>query len=212
MSFSTPEQVITQLKWRYAVKKFDTTRKISADTWAALEDTMVLAPSSFGLQPWKFVVVENPEIRKQLQPASWNQTQIVEASHLVVFSTKKNLNSADVSAFIDLIAATRQTSKETLAMYQGLMDQTVASKGTAVDDWSARQVYLAVGVALTAAASLGIDACPIEGFDPAAYNSILGLTDCSATCVVAFGYRSDSDDYAKLPKVRWAKDQVIVRK
>lgn len=86
---STPDSVLQQLKWRYATKKFDPSKKIPDDIWHALEQSMVLAPSSFGLQPWKFFVIRNPEIRSQLVAHSWGQTQVVDASHLVVFAIKK---------------------------------------------------------------------------------------------------------------------------
>jgi nitroreductase len=207
-----PPSLLRQLKWRYAVKKFDAGRKIPADVWGALEETLVLTPSSFGLQPWKFFVVDNPELRKRLQPVAWNQAQITEAARLVVFAVKKDLNAADVRRFIERTAAVRGVPADSLSAYQKMMEGTLAARSPqAIHDWSARQAYIALGNFMTAAAVLGVDACPMEGFDPAKFDEILGLPQKGYAAVVAAtaGYRAADDKYAQAPKVRFPKEDVV---
>ncbi|MCC6670423.1 MAG: NAD(P)H-dependent oxidoreductase [Planctomycetes bacterium] len=210
----TSDALLSQLRWRYAVKKFDATRKIAPDTWAALEESLVLAPSSFGLQPWRFYVVHDAGLRQQLVAASWNQTQVVDASHMVVFALKKGLGSTDVERFIRRTAEVRRVPIESLAGYQKVIDRFVGQPKERfdVDAWSARQVYLALGSFLTACAVLGIDTCPLEGIDPAKYDRILGIEaegyHTLAGC--AAGYRAADDKYASLPKVRYAQADVVV--
>src|ERR1700679_3663393 len=117
----SPDTVLGQLRWRYATKKFDPAKKIPADVWAKLEQAVVLAPSSYGLQPWKFIVVTNPEVRKQLHPASYNQPQIIDASHLVVFAAKNPPPPADVELHINRTAQVRGLKPETLEASKKMM-------------------------------------------------------------------------------------------
>ena len=201
------------LHWRYATKKFDPTRRIPAEQWAAIEEAMILAPSSFGLQPWRFIVVENPELRAQLPAMSWGQTQPVDCSHYVVFAVRKGLTVADVDRFVDRIAEVRGATRESLEGYRGFILGThkAASEQGWLDAWSARQVYIALGQAMTAAALMGIDTCPLEGIEPAKYDALLGLDKdgYSALCGLAIGYRAADDKYAQLPKVRFPKADVV---
>ncbi|MSR61160.1 MAG: NAD(P)H-dependent oxidoreductase [Planctomycetes bacterium] len=208
----TPEQLLTQLRWRYATKRFDPEIKIDAATWSALEQALLLAPSSYGLQPWRFLVVKDPAVRAKLRPASWNQAQITEASHLVVFAIKKGLNAADVRRYVERIAAVRQVARESLAGYEQMMVSHVQRPAPFdIDEWSRRQLYIALGTFLTSAALLGVDACPMEGIDPAQYDALLGLGAQSyATVVVATaGKRASDDAYANLAKVRFDARDVI---
>ena len=201
------------LQWRYATKKFDPNRRSPQDQWAALEEAMVLAPSSFGLQPWRFVLVETPEIRAQLPAVSWGQTQPVDCSHYVVFAVRKGLTVADVDRYVDRIAEVRGATRESLEGYRSFMlgAQKAALEQGRLDDWSSRQVYIALGQAMAAAALLGIDTCPLEGIEPAKYDALLGLEKdgYSALCGLAFGYRAEDDKYAQAPKVRFARADVI---
>jgi len=204
--------LLSQLKWRYAVKQFDATRKIPAETWAALEEALVLSPSSFGLQPWKFFVVNNPEIRAKLLPASWNQGQITQASHLVVFAVKKHVGAADAERLIQRTAVVRSIPAESLAGYKGMMVGSLTRETPeVVDAWMSKQVMIALGGFLTAAALLGIDACPMEGFVPEKYDEILGLTEkgYASVVVATAGYRSPEDKYAQLAKVRYPVSEVV---
>jgi nitroreductase len=209
------EQLVGQLQWRYATKQFDPQRKISPKDWAALEDALVLTPSSCGLQPWRFIVVRDPALRERLVPVSWGQRQIVDASHLVVFAGKTLLKEADIEHFVDRIAEVRGATRESLSGYRDMMMGTVI-KGHGEEArriWAAHQVYIALGNFLTGAALLGIDACPMEGIEPEKYDEILDLKKQGlGTVVVATaGYRAASDKYAQLKKVRFPKEQVLVQ-
>jgi nitroreductase len=211
-SKTTPDELLASLHWRYATKRFDPSYRIEPAKWKALEQTLVLAPSSYGLQPWHFLVVDDPELRKRLQAASWNQAQITEASHLVVFAIVKGLNRADVARYVDSIAAVRGAPRESLASYEKVMVAHVERlKPQEVDDWSRRQLYIALGSFLTGAALLGIDACPMEGIEPARYDELLGLAPrrLTAVCVATVGRRASDDKYASHPKVRFDAREVI---
>lgn len=208
-------QLAAQMRWRYACKKFDPTRQIPVADWAALEEALILAPSSFGLQPWKFVVVTNPDVKLELQGHSWGQTQVRDASHLVVFAIRKTIDAQDVERYVQRIVEVRGVTPESLA---GLRKSTLKfvqspPPGMHLDEWAARQVYIALGTFMTAAAVLGIDTCPLEGINPAKYDDLLQLPSHGyATCVAcAAGYRAADDKYALVPKVRFAADDMILR-
>jgi nitroreductase len=203
--------LIDRLNWRYATKMFDPARKIPPALWTVLEDALVLAPSSFGLQPWKFFVVQNKTVREKLRPAAWNQSQITDASHLVVFAIKKNLNVEDVRRFIALTAKVRGVPVESMAPYQKMMEGFVAKPPMDINAWAARQVYIALGTFLTSAAMLGVDACPMEGFDATAFDNILGLSaqGLTATVLCPLGYRAADDEAAQHAKVRFPKDKIV---
>ena len=210
----TTNQLNEQLHWRYATKQFDPHRKISPADWAALEDALVLTPSSFGLQPWKFVVVTDPVVREKLVPVSWGQRQVAEASHLVVFTLKKHFSEADVDTYIRRIVEVRGGTAEALAGYRDMMLGSLfkGPDAAARTRWSALQVYIALGNFMTCAAMLGIDTCPLEGIEAGKYDEILGLDALGLSTVVVgvAGYRAATDKYAALKKVRFAKNDVIV--
>ncbi|MEM9156929.1 MAG: NAD(P)H-dependent oxidoreductase [Cyanobacteria bacterium J06642_2] len=210
---ATPDFVLQQLQWRYAVKQFDPTKVISDDLWQTLEQTLLLAPSSFGLQPWKFIVVRDPDVRQQLVEASWGQTQVVEASHLVVLAIPTEVDSTDVDRFVQRMADVRQTPAEKLQGYGNMVKGFLQNPPFPVTmkEWATRQVYIALGQLMTSAAMLGIDTCPMEGFIPAKYDEILGLTERGLTAVVVCpaGYRADGDKYATMAKVRYPHEDVF---
>jgi nitroreductase len=212
-AIATPQTTLEQLNWRYATKEFDSTKQIPAETWHVLEQSMVLSPSSFGLQPWKFFVVRNPALRQQLVEHSWGQKQVAEASHLVVFAIKHNLDAAYVDRYVARMAEVQQVPVDTLQGYGNLVKGTIdrLASPVAVDAWSTRQVYIALGQFMTTAAMLEIDTCPIEGFIPPKYDEILGLTaqGYASSVVCAAGYRSATDKYATKPKVRFATPEVV---
>ena len=203
-----------QLTWRYATKRFDPTKKISQKDWHTLEESLRLSPSSFGLQPWKFLVINNPEVRKQLQPNSWNQSQVVEASHLVVIAAKKEVTHLDVDKFLTLISETRNVPVAALQDYGGMMKgflDALAQEGSC-EAWSTRQGYLALGMLLSTAALLKIDACPLEGINPVAYDEILNLNQSgySTKVACALGYRSSDDATASYGKVRYPRAEMLL--
>lgn len=211
---TTNETIIDQLNWRYAVKAYDPTKKVSNEDWATIEEALNLAPSSFGIQPYKFLVINDRQVREKLKAAAWGQSQITDASHLVVITHKKTLSDGDIEHFVDRIAEVRGVPKETLADYGNVMKGSAkkAVDNGYVETWNSRQAYIALGFLLSTAALLGVDATPMEGFDPAQFNEILGLTDYSAVVVAAVGYRDAEHDWlAPLAKVRKPESEIIER-
>lgn len=206
-------QLLEQLGWRYAVKKFDSQKKISGSDWKALEEALILTPSSYGLQPWKFLVVQDPNIRKQLTPHSWNQTQVEDCSHFVVLAARIELDDAYLNFFFDEMARIRGVSKETFAGYQKMIasDLKNGPRSKMIPEWATRQVYIALGNLMTCAAMLKIDTCPMEGIAPAKYDEILklGATPYRTAVACAVGYRSKDDKYAEAKKVRFSRDKMI---
>lgn len=208
----TPTQLQTALNRRYATKQFDPDRTIDGDLWDALLDSLVLAPSSFGLQPWKFLVVENPEIRAQLREVSWGQPQVTEAPRLVVVATLDDMTPGHIDAWMDCLAKAQGKSAEELAAYRGMIDGFVATLDPAArKSWNSRQCYIALGQLMTSAAVMGVDSCPLEGIDKTAYDRILGLEGSGASTLAAcaLGYRSPDDKYAVASKARFARDEVV---
>ena len=209
----TPEKVLEQLQWRYAVKKFDATKKISDEVWHALEQSLVLSPSSFGLQPWKFFVIKNPEIRQQLLPHSWGQEQVVDASHLIVLAIRKDVDKDDVDRYVKRMAEVQQIPVEKLDGFAQMVKGFLVNPPFPfeVNKWSARQVYIALGFLMTSAAMLEIDTCPMEGIVPSEYDRILGLPakGYSTVVVCPVGYRAEDDRAAEKPKVRFPKEEVV---
>jgi len=209
----TKEQLIGALQWRYATKVFDPTKTIPAETWAALEQALLLSPSSYGLQPYRFLVLTDKAVREKLMPHAWNQRQVPDSSHFVVFMAKDDVTEADVDHFIGLIAEERGVTPESLSAYRGMMMDNVVKgmSGEAKREWAARQAYIALGNLMTCAAMLGVDACPMEGFSPAKFDEILKLGGTGYHSVVccALGYRAADDKYASLPKVRFPAQELI---
>ena len=209
------EQLLSRLNWRYATKQFDPQRKISPADWATLEDALLLTPSGGGLQPWKFIVVTDPTVRAKLTPASYGQAQINAASHLVVFAAKQNFSEADVDAHLKNLAQIQGAPLEALAPLRGMLVGTViqALDESARNAWARNQAYIALGNLVNSAALLGIDVCPMEGFDRAQYDEILGLKakGLASAVIATLGYRLPTDKYANAPKVRFPKEQVFIR-
>lgn len=205
--------LLERLNWRYATKKFDANQTIPEATWQALSESLVLTPSSYGLQPWKFWVITNSEIKAALKPVSWNQDQVTDCSHFVVFSIKKNLTAEHVDHFVERTAEVRGIPAESLSGYRNMMvgDIIYGPRSLTVNEWATRQTYIALGNFMTTAALLGVDTCPMEGLDPAKYDQILELPSKGYATVVACaaGYRASDDKYAELAKVRFADSEVI---
>ncbi|MGC1479320.1 MAG: NAD(P)H-dependent oxidoreductase [Chthoniobacterales bacterium] len=209
------ETVLGALNWRYATKSFDADRKIDAETWETLEQSLVLAPSSFGLQPWKFLVVEDAAKREELVAKSWGQRQVAEASHLVVVAVKSPVTAEDVRRHVARTAEVQGIEIETLAGFEKVVNGFLAAPPYPLDlrEWASRQAYIALGQFMVAAAMLGVDTCPMEGLDPAGYDAVLGLEGSGYFTVVACptGYRSGEDRSAGRAKVRFAREDVLVR-
>lgn len=196
---------IESLNWRYATKKFDSSKKISATTLANLLEAIRLTASSYGLQPYNVLIIDNPEVRKQLQPVSWGQSQIVDASHLIVFAHKTRIEEDWIDQYLELVSDTREIPLDALHGYGDFMKSKLLDLSIETQaNWAAKQTYISMGNLLSAAATMKIDACPIEGFEPEDYNRILGLSakGLSACLVAALGYRAKEDETQHAKKVR----------
>lgn len=198
-------KMIESLKWRYATKKFDVNKKVSAADLALLKEAVSLTASSYGLQPYKVLDVQNPELREKLKPVSFGQPQITDASNLFVFCANDDLTAIHIDEFLKLTAETQKIDVALLNDFGNFMKGMFASRTVAdKHDWAARQAYIGLGNLLTTASSMRIDVCPMEGFDPSKYNEILGLTGTgySAVVIATIGYRSPDDDAQHKAKVR----------
>ena len=204
-------QLVDSYTWRYAVKRFDSSKLIDAETWAAIEASLVLTPSSFGLQPWKFFVISSPEYKAKLPAISWNQSQPSDCSHMVVLAARNAVDEAYVDAFLATTAARRNVPVESLAGYRKVVLGFLQATTGRHFAWSSNQAYIALGQLLASAAMLGVDACPMEGIVAAEYDKLLGLDGSDYTTVVgcALGFRHPDDHYAALPKVRFDASDII---
>jgi nitroreductase len=205
--------IIEKLNWRYATKIFDTTKKVPEKDFDILLETLRLAPSSFGLQTWKFVVVKNIDLREKLVAASWRQSQVKDASHLIVLCAPISFDDKNVQAFIDDIVKTRDVTSESVDGYKKVMtDFLKRMNDEQKAQWMKNQIYIALGSLMTVAATMNIDTCPMEGFIPAQYDEILGLTKLGLRSIVVcpVGYRSENDKYASAKKVRFSKNQLVI--
>jgi nitroreductase len=200
------------LQWRYATKKFDSTKKISEADFKTLQDSLVLTPTSYGLQMMKFLIVQNPEMREKLKANSWNQSQVTDCSHFVVFTARENISENDINRLINRTVQVRQMPHESLQGFKDMMlNNLVKKEHPDALNWNKKQTYIAMGFLLETAAMLKIDSVPMEGLDPAAYDKILGLEGTGwKTCMaVALGYRSADDKYQHLKKVRFPESELI---
>lgn len=204
------ENLLLALQQRYATKKFDPNKKISANDLQILSQSLRLAPSSFGLQPWRFVIIGNQELKEQLRKVSYNQAQVTDCSHLIVLTTLKEVDTQYIERYIQLIAQTRGNTPAELQAFAANLQTFVQRQNPAeLQAWTQRQVYIPLGFLLLSASLLGLDACPMEGIDIQAYNQILALEPKYTTTVAcAVGYRLSTDEFAAYPKVRLPLDEV----
>jgi len=209
------ETLRTALNWRYAVKQFDSDRIIAEDLWGALEDVLILTPSSIGLQPWRFIVVTDAGMKARLRPAAWNQAQVTDCSHFLVMAVRRDLGADHVDQHIERMSEVRAVTVESLAKFRAMVTGNLdkARSENRLETWQTHQIYIALGNFMTSAALLGVDTCPMEGFEPAKFDEILGLTgtDYGSVVCCAAGYRATHDKYATTPKVRFPKGKLITR-
>ncbi len=210
----TNDTLLQQLNWRYATKAFDPAKKISSADWAALEQALILTPTSYGFQPYRFVVITDQATKDSFVPHSWNQKQPSESSHFVVFAAKESVSEADVDRYMARTAEVRGTTVESLDFFKKMLmsDIVQGPRSKAQFEWATRQAYIALGNFMTAAALVGIDTCPMEGIDPVKYDEILDLPARGYRTVVACaaGYRSAADKYAAAPKVRFPASELVI--
>lgn len=208
------EALLAQLNWRYATKSFDSTKRISAADWSTLEKALILTPTSYGFQPYRFVIVTDQATKDAFVPHSWNQKQPSESSHFVVFAAKESVSEADVDRYMARTAEVRGTTVAALEFFKKMLmsDIVQGPRSGQQFEWATRQTYIALGNFMTAAALVGIDTCPMEGIDPVKYDEILGLPAKGYRTVVACaaGYRSAADKYASAPKVRFPASELVI--
>lgn len=198
-------ELLKNLEWRYATKKFDTSKKVLSNDLQKLKEAVQLSVSSYGLQLYKVLIIENSNIREKLKPVSWNQSQITDASHLFVFCNYTEATPEAIDDFIKQTAETRNLDLERLNGYGDFIKSKLAEKSQEEKiSWLKSQTYLALGNLLNACAELKIDACPMEGFEPEAYNKILGLEQqgLNAAVIAPIGYRHNEDHTIGEQKVR----------
>jgi nitroreductase len=208
------ETLLQQLRWRYATKGFDPAKKISDADWAALEQTLILTPTSYGFQPYRFVVITDQATKDSLVPHSYNQKQPSESSHFVVFAAKLTVNEADVDHHLAHTAEVRGVPVASFGFFKKMLlaDLVSGPRSKSQFEWATRQVYIALGNFMTAAALVGIDTCPMEGIDPVKYDEIFDLPAKGYSTVVACaaGYRTTGDKYAASPKVRYSAEELVI--
>lgn len=205
--------LVDKLKWRYATKKFDSTKKIAADKLQNILDAVQLAPSSLGLQHYRVLVIEDAGVREKLKAVAYGQPQITDASHLIVFAAETNINEEFGKKYIDNVAATRNAPREALAGFEGMVLGAINSRTPEqLLLWAQKQAYIGLGVLIAAASEQEVDNCPMEGFDPAGFDEVLGLKEkgLTATVIVTIGYRAEDDDLSKAAKVRRPADEFFI--
>lgn len=206
--------LVEQMKWRYAVKKFDSNKKIPANEWSALEESLILTPSSYGMQPWKFFIIQKKELMEKLSAASYNQSQVKDCSHLLVIGVLKKMNEAYVDKYIHRMASVRNQALESLLKFKDMLvkDLVNGPRSHDLQGWASRQAYIALGNFMTSAALIGVDTCPLEGIQAAEYDKLLELQNSEYTTSVACaaGYRASDDKYSQSAKVRFKHEDVLV--
>lgn len=199
--------------WRYATKKFDATKKITDADIAFLKEAIRLSTSSYGLQPYRVFIVENPELRAKLVAASYGQAQVADASHLLVFANELNFGEAGIDQLATTICKTRELPLEAIQGYVDYMKGNITGLPEEVRNiWTAKQTYLALGNLLNVAAELKIDVTPMEGFVPEQVNEILGLEKLglNTSLIATLGYRHEADDTQHYKKVRKSEEELFI--
>ena len=206
--------ILSKLNTRYATKVFDPTKKVSEADMEKLLEAIRLSASSYGLQPYKILVVEDPQIRAELRKFAWDQSQITDASALLIFAADVDTNAKSVDEFVDLVSHTRNIPKDALSGYADMMKGSIQGQTPEqIETWVSKQAYIALGFGLVTAAILDLDACPMEGFSPSDFDRILDINKLGlkSKVIMAVGYRSDEDHYAHLAKVRQKKEDLFIK-
>lgn len=204
--------LVPALEWRYATKKYDPSKQVSAEQFSDLLRTVQLAPSSYGLQPYQFITITDPAKLEQISRAAFGQPQITTASRVLVVAVQTNISEATVKAYIDKAAHVRETDRKNLEPREQFVNAKLSELSAAQKiTWAEKQAYLAVGILISAAAEAGIDASPMEGFDRSQVDQILGLSEknLQSTLLFAVGYRSSDDEFARIPKVRKTTEELF---
>ncbi len=201
---------ISTLQKRYATKVFGS-KKINSEDLQILIDSLILTPSSFGLQPWHFLIISKPELKSKLQQKAWNQAQVGDCSHLIVLCAKTDLKPEEADKFIDFSSQITKVPIKDLEGYKQMISAFLSSKSAnELTTWAEKQVYIALGFLMFACSELAIDSCPMEGFDKTAFDEILSLKEkgLTAALICPVGYRGD-DKYANIPKIRYSRETLV---
>ncbi|MEO2062399.1 MAG: NAD(P)H-dependent oxidoreductase [Christiangramia sp.] len=212
LELKTKPEYLESLQWRYATKKFDSSKKLSEDDLNELLESIRLSASSYGLQPYEVLVITDEDIREKLKVAAWNQSQVAEASHLIVFANYAKITEEHVDAYMENISETRNVSRGDLQGLEDMIKSTTLSRPQEdLQVWGSKQTYIALGNLLSAAANMRIDTCPMEGFDNAKFDEILNLKEknLQSSVIIPVGYRSEDDSYQDLEKVRKSKSDLF---
>jgi nitroreductase len=204
------QEIINAMNWRFATQAFDSTRKVSDEDLKTILEAARLAPSSFGIEAWKFLVIENPELRGKIGEAAWGQPKVTQASHLIVIARRTDVRENITNELIERSSKTQGVAPEVLNGLKEMVSGAIARRSDAeLDAWVRNQAYIALGVMIETASLLGIDNGPMEGFDPAKVDEILGLKEknLTSTTLLALGYRAEGVELR--PKVRRAFDEVV---
>jgi nitroreductase len=204
---------IENQNWRYATKRYDASKKISAEDLHTLKEAVRLSASSYGLQPYQVIIVENAELREKLKASAWGQTPITDASHLFILANNVALDDQDVDQYMQNISTTRNIPVESLDGLSGMIKGQISSlSAEAKNTWTSKQTYIALGNLLAAAAELKIDATPMEGFNAADFNEILGLDKLglNASVIATLGYRHEEDSAQHYAKVRKSNEELFI--
>ncbi len=206
-------ELIQKLEWRYAAKKFNPTKAVPQEKVDRILEATRLAASSSGLQPYEVIVVTNKDVRAKIQPIAWNQAQITDGSHLLVFAAWDNYTTERINTMFDLVNAQRGFTNEGWENYRKMLLSTYPQRDAEVNfNHAARQAYIGLGTALIAAAEEQVDSTPMEGFDPQALDEILGLKarGLRSVAILPLGYRADEGDWlVNLKKVRRAREDFV---
>jgi len=203
---------LENLNWRYATKKFDATKKINKTDLEFLKEAMQLSASSYGLQPYEILVIEDAELRKKLKPAAWNQSQITDASQLIVIANKVGFGDELIDSYIENVSTVRELPLESLSNFSSFMKSKIGEFSIEQKaQWTQNQSYIVLGNLLSAAAEIKVDVCPMEGFDAKVFNEILELDKkgLNTAVIATIGYRSEEDDTQHYPKVRKEKEELF---
>ncbi|RZP00749.1 MAG: NAD(P)H-dependent oxidoreductase [Flavobacteriales bacterium] len=197
--------IIDSLNWRYATKKFDSTRKLSKSQINLLKKAFNLTASSYGLQPVKLIVISNQKIKNSLLESSMNQQQVIQCSHLLIICIESNINKSYIESYFKRVIDIRKTNPIVLESFkESIINEFNDMSNTSIINWSINQAYLALGNLMTVCSVEGIDSCPMEGFLPEKYDEILDLKskNLKSVLVLPVGYRSVNDQFSSFKKVR----------
>ncbi|WP_339700473.1 NAD(P)H-dependent oxidoreductase [uncultured Marixanthomonas sp.] len=203
---------LENLNWRYATKKFDATKKINETDLEFLKEAMQLSASSYGLQPYEILVIEDAELREKLKPAAWNQSQTTDASQLIVIANKVGFGDELIDSYIENVSTVRELPLESLSNFSSFMKSKIGEFSIEQKaQWTQNQSYIVLGNLLSAAAEIKVDVCPMEGFDAKVFNEILELDKkgLNTAVIATIGYRSEEDDTQHYPKVRKEKEELF---